>query len=392
MPDQQEQRSEDLSPEDPGRNAMRAFLQRAEVRISTMQRIGGLFVSGAGLLFLFPVFFKDAFLEILRTCLTVGQPLSLLLFTVPLLIPAGVSLALPLYAFYRLLQDLVLFYFTPQHYGQNGKWFNPRFVLSGIAFSADESPAVKQSVLRAEREDPTLQNFVLSQHESHREPLRRIYEMTGQEIVSDVRRQPDDNSNRDSTLVNVAFALAGTVDRSLALEVAQAEASLVRHSVALRSLVLRYAKALLLFTWTTLVALLVAGTLHSLAGQNLGSLDSAHALPVGSLPDQAKSEFARHGLSGFALFQVVAVGILYSAWALVAPWLIQRPIKWIYELGDKNKSLKKADVDQDLFHFEVQVSRWCRRTLISWTSYWFVGYVTLLWVVAYLRASGWMKP
>lgn len=38
------------------RNAMRAFLQRSEVRLSTMHRIANAFLSGAGLLVLFPVF------------------------------------------------------------------------------------------------------------------------------------------------------------------------------------------------------------------------------------------------------------------------------------------------------------------------------------------------
>src|SRR5277367_1692075 len=40
------------------RNAMRAYLQRAEVRLSAMDRVATAFISGAGLLVLFPIFFR----------------------------------------------------------------------------------------------------------------------------------------------------------------------------------------------------------------------------------------------------------------------------------------------------------------------------------------------
>src|SRR5690606_8520058 len=51
------------------RNAMRAFLQRSEVRISTIHRVAVGFLSGAGLLFLFPVFLKDGVLTLITALL-----------------------------------------------------------------------------------------------------------------------------------------------------------------------------------------------------------------------------------------------------------------------------------------------------------------------------------
>lgn len=42
----------------------RAFLQRGEVRLSTMHRVASAFLGGAGLLFLFPLFTRDFFKEI----------------------------------------------------------------------------------------------------------------------------------------------------------------------------------------------------------------------------------------------------------------------------------------------------------------------------------------
>lgn len=54
----------------------RAYLQRAETRLSTLHRVAGAFISGAGLLTLLA------------------------------------SLALPILALYLLIRDLILFYFT----------------------------------------------------------------------------------------------------------------------------------------------------------------------------------------------------------------------------------------------------------------------------------------
>lgn len=45
-------------------NDLTLFLARAEVRLSTQQRIAGAFLSGAGLLILLPVLFKEAAIRI----------------------------------------------------------------------------------------------------------------------------------------------------------------------------------------------------------------------------------------------------------------------------------------------------------------------------------------
>src|SRR2546427_2935382 len=118
-------------------HAMRSYLQRAETRLSTMHRIAGLFVSGAGLLVLFPAFLNEAVTNVVSNLLK--APLRIML---PSLAWASLSLALPIWALYLLLHDLVHFYFTAEHPGVKETWFYPRFVLSGTAFCADESPQV----------------------------------------------------------------------------------------------------------------------------------------------------------------------------------------------------------------------------------------------------------
>src|SRR4051794_10842436 len=87
------------------RNAMRSYLQRSEVRLSTMHRVAVGFISGAGLLFLFPVFVKDGVLSIIRTLLSytptmqnpgqIGQTAGFILIYVCLLYPFVLSLSIP---------------------------------------------------------------------------------------------------------------------------------------------------------------------------------------------------------------------------------------------------------------------------------------------------------
>ena len=48
------------------RAAMRAFLQRCDVRLSTMHRVATALLSGAGILVLLPAVERDAVLQVLR--------------------------------------------------------------------------------------------------------------------------------------------------------------------------------------------------------------------------------------------------------------------------------------------------------------------------------------
>src|SRR5687768_5024416 len=98
------------------RNAMRSYIQRSEVRLSTLHRVATAFISGAGLLLLIPVFFKDAVDSLLAVLLAqagnqfsnlggvLGWALTALLFLC-LLYPLLLSLVIPLYGVYLLLKD-----------------------------------------------------------------------------------------------------------------------------------------------------------------------------------------------------------------------------------------------------------------------------------------------
>ena len=61
--------SDDVVPEPTAdeKAAMRAFLQRSEVRLSTMHRVATALLSGAGILVLLPAVERDAVMNVLRS-------------------------------------------------------------------------------------------------------------------------------------------------------------------------------------------------------------------------------------------------------------------------------------------------------------------------------------
>ena len=60
--------SGDLSAEE--RSAVRAYLQRSEVRLSTMHRVASALLSGAGLMVLLPAVERDSVVSVVRALLT----------------------------------------------------------------------------------------------------------------------------------------------------------------------------------------------------------------------------------------------------------------------------------------------------------------------------------
>lgn len=328
------------------RNAMRGFLQRSEVRLSTIHRVAVGFLSGAGLLFLFPVFLKDGVLTLLTAILdyvpTVPASmasfggLGVAVMYLCLLFPFLLSLGLPVAALLLLLEDIVRFYFVGHPPTFPEEFFNPRFVLTGIAFSPDESPEVKSRVLRHEY-GTDLISFVVSRVDAHSGYYSRIIDKPNRHIVPTTRKLPrllragvvklntekplEKLAETDTMTVqgsyhngngedipfaertvdevdrfNAALGLAGFIERPLYEEVAKTEVSLVRHSLKLRRLVLRYFQALLILIWTSFVTFLM-------------------------LP------FLKDSTDRFAM--PLVFGVAYLLWASLAPWIVQLPLVWL---------------------------------------------------------------
>jgi len=312
---------------DADRNAMRAYLQRCEVRLSTLHRVATAFIGGAGLLLLIPVFFKDAFDNLLSVVLaqlgnhfpaqnTFGMALTVVMYLC-LLYPLFLSLIVPIYGVYLLLKDIIHFYFTIYTPGFPENLLNPTFALTGVMFSTDESPAVKEAVMRYQY-DATQMGFMIPFSRERKELyFDSIIENTEGEIIPETRRidvleqqhvLPEHFDTTNVNRFNAAFGIARSIDRTLAQEVAVTEMSLVRHVLYLRRLMLRYVKTLLMFIWTTMVSFVM--------------------LPI--LKD-----------NHFSPFLVLGVG--YVIWSAAVMWIINFPLYWIYRHRRSDTHLNHVD-------------------------------------------------
>lgn len=328
------------------RDAMRAYLQRAEVRLSTLHRIATAFINGAGLLILFPIFFReeivavtDIFIDSLFHAFPapdVGTGLLQLLLLVVLAFPFALSVAIPLYAFYLLVKDVIHFYFTIYTPGFPASLFTPSFVLTGIGFPLDESEVVKRRVMRYEYNPSTI-DFMIPFSGQKREiyfdetiyntngdilpPTRQYEDLAAQGVIS------QDADRETVERFNAALGLARTVDRRLHEEVAVQEMSLVRHILYLRRMVLRYVGTLLMFVWTALVTFVMLPFLHD---ERIPSL--------------------------------FALGIGYFVWALLVMPILRMPLAWIYR--HRHGIPKKSHVDRQLVTLQDQVEKFVYAAIV----------------------------
>jgi hypothetical protein len=383
--------NEEFSAED--RNAMRAFLARCEVRISTLHRVAVGFISGAGLLLLLPIFLKDGVLALIDSLLSyaprlpatqgIADIIGLIVIYAGLLYPFALSLSLPGVALLLLLEDIVHFYFVGHMPGFSDELFSPRLILTGIAFSPDESEKVKSRVLRYQYGSDLI-SFVMSRADANSRYYSNIIDKPGRFIVPSTRKLPrllkkgviklakdrpleqvagDDKvyvqtdyspengggNGQEPPLVrpqvertvddidrfNAALGLTGFIERPLYQEVAKTEVSLTRHILKLRRMVLRYFQALLIFLWTSLVTFLMIPFLR----------DSAERFP---LP--------------------LVFGVAYLIWAILAPVIVQLPINWL--VSNPNNELRRAAVERfqqlDTLHtFGRRTQRFCYGAIVA---------------------------
>lgn len=325
------------------RNAMRAYLARCEVRMSTLHRIALAFIGGAGLLILIPVFFKDVIDNIIIVFLAnasnqfaeVGHQNGLIVSLVmyaALGYPLLLSLSIPLYGVYLLLMDIVHFYFTIYMPGFSDQLLNPTFGLTGLTFSVDESLDVKREVMRYQYK-PQHIDFMLPFSAGRRKLyFDTIIGNTKGNIFPESRSierlralgvlNGDEEKLREVQHFNAAFGIARSLDRTLVEEVAIAEMAVVRNILYLRRIMLRYIKTLLMFIWTTVVSFMM--------------------LPF--LLDKRFPTF-------------VILGLGYVAWSLAVMWIMRWPINWIYRhrLGDVNPE----HIDPQLILMEHNLRRFC---------------------------------
>ncbi|MDZ4768850.1 MAG: hypothetical protein SGJ24_06945 [Chloroflexota bacterium] len=330
------------------RNAMRAYLQRTEVRLSTLHRIAVAFIGGAGLLLLLPTFFKEEITVLARIFIGSvldeiarygAQDLALrLVLYGALLFPLVLSLVIPLYALYLLLKDVVHFYFTIYTPGFPDTLVTPSFALSGVGFSPDESPEAKRRILAYQYQHTSAINFAIPfSPERRRAYLDDTIADTHGDIIPETRRRAAIEATGvltygiDMTTVDrfgAAFGLARTLDRNLVEEVATSEISLVRHIIYLRRMVLRYMKTLLMFIWTTLITFIM--------------------LPIVQT-------------DGVPVFLILALG--YFVWTLLVMPVMRLPLTWIYK--HLHGIPDTTQIDKQLIILEEQVRPWIRAAMVS---------------------------
>lgn len=225
------------------RDVLRAFLQRSEVRLSTIHRVATALLSGAGLMVLWPAFARDGVAAVLRT-LTDGE---VAVDGVLLVVAFVVCCSVPVIALVIVFGDLTRFYFHTA--GDRGGVFAPRFALNGMRVHTDDLSRGVARQLAERHHDPALLAQTLPGGRSARRYL------DGQ-----IRRQqPDDAPEPDDhRRAELLFGLAGATPMSLLDDVARTEHKLARHVRAIQVIVLRYVKALLALLTTALTVFVAA--------------------------------------------------------------------------------------------------------------------------------------
>jgi hypothetical protein len=308
-------------PEEQDQQEYRAYLQRGDTRLSTLHRVAGAFLGGAGLLTLLPVLFRDTFSELFSQILFLqgnGFPATWSPERLLVLLPVVASLMLPVWSLYLLMGDLIRFYFTMHHFGSQAGTAYPRFILSGIFVSEDGLRDPKP--LSTARQSPAVTELLVPKYVGIRRRLLREAHAVGGLRTVDETDLINDEKLADRELRKFSFEYTATIKRNLAEESAKMEASLARHLIRLRILVMRYAKAFLLTILTT------GTTICALVVLNLAK----PGLPV---------ELGHRPGVTLVLGELIWVGLLavYAAWGIAAAWLVRRPIIWIYgDLGNRN--------------------------------------------------------
>lgn len=237
------------------RAALRAYLQRSEVRLSTIHRTATALLSGAGVLVLLPALGRDAVVNVLRGLLGApGSPLRLALAALVVLM-----LLLALAVVWLLLYELTRFYFHANHVtSAQGTTFTPRFTLTSLHLPVDELGAGTYAELVRRRQDPDNIELLVPANESARRHIdAQVAAYDGLAVDA-----PPTDATRAASLLQ----LAGVRDRTLIDEVAKVEYGMARHVIRIQIIVLRYIKALLVVLTTAVSTFVMAAVVEASPG------------------------------------------------------------------------------------------------------------------------------
>jgi hypothetical protein len=304
----------------------RAYLQRGETRLSTLHRVAGAFISGAGLLTLLPLLIGGTFSGLLVLVLLYeasGLPPAASAQRWLLLLIVLASITLPLAALYFLIRDLILFYFTARTFRRDNKSrIYPRFVLSGIMVS-EPSLVGSADELHDARENEYVRNLLVPSPAKLRARILKEAKSVGDLTAYSMN---DDEEMLAAQLREFVLRQTASHVRSLPEEAAKMEASIARHQRFLRGLVLRYAKAFLLTIITTVSTIAADGV--------LGLLRPFDGKPLIGVNPQ---------------YVWLMTLLVYATWAFTAVIVVRKPVTWLYADTSDSKSRRTP---QSLLNFE----------------------------------------
>jgi hypothetical protein len=236
------------------RAAMRAFLQRCDVRLSTMHRVATALLSGAGILVLLPAVERDSVLSVLKALLVGPVTWSQGLLAAAM----ALAIVLAIVVLWLVIIELTRFYFHANHVQHaDGEVFTPRFTLTGLRISSDEfGPETNAAYEAVHEAEPTVRLLVPGNSRARARIDRQLDAYPG--LVG-----TDGDPDRERALA--MFELAASRRRPLVEEVAKVEYGMVRHMLRLQVIVLRYVKALLVIVVTALATFASAAAVNSTA-------------------------------------------------------------------------------------------------------------------------------
>lgn len=234
-------------PED--RAAMRAFLQRAEVRLSSIHRAATALLSGAGVLVLLPTLSREALVTVARALLSLERTLTSTLLLVGV---AGV-LAAMVAVIWLLLFELTQFYYHSAELSVSGRTsFSPHLALSSLRIATDEVSPQAAIRLGSGRDDVDSIGLIVPPNVRGRDRIdRQVAAHRSDRSLSDDRDRAD-----------ALLGLVGARDHDLATEVARTEYVMARHAQHLQVIILRYLKALLVVIVSLILVLTIAAVVE----------------------------------------------------------------------------------------------------------------------------------
>lgn len=317
--------------------AMRAFLQRAEVRLSTIHRVGQALLGGSALVLLLPLFLRDGFPKVAAVLVAGHDANQHWLVLAGTGIAAGVSMAVPVLAIFLLVSDLLGFYFTSNTFGAPGgdgdsrTVFNPRFIIPGLGMNDDEIDGAAAVELDDGRADAWTRALLIPRSSDDGGWRDRFDARTAE--IWGVAAQPGPAG--DDARLRQQFRLAGLHSgRTLALDVARTEALLARHVLGIRIAVLRYAKALLLLVTTTVATLATSGVVEEALRQS---------------PDGGRLT------GGFPYRYFFLISLVYTLWAPGASRSVTAPLRMIHRQTPGVGENRDVYRDRQLTQFESAI-------------------------------------